>query len=123
MPDRTLLLVDPDELERRIEAAVRRGVEARPVAPQWLDSRGAAELLGVCTRTVRNLAKSGDLPASRLGTHWRFRRADLEAWLAGGLAAPPDRDALRRAEELLRAAGHEDEADAVRAALEALGAE
>lgn len=33
-------------------------------------------------RTVYRLAASGKLPAFKLGGTWRFRRSDLEKWIA-----------------------------------------
>ncbi len=33
-------------------------------------------------RTVYRLAASGKLPAFKLGGTWRFRRADLDKWIA-----------------------------------------
>jgi excisionase family DNA binding protein len=34
-------------------------------------------------RTVYRLAASGKLPAFKLGGTWRFRRGDLDKWIAG----------------------------------------
>lgn len=33
-------------------------------------------------RTVYRLASSGKLPAFKLGGTWRFRRSDLDQWIA-----------------------------------------
>lgn len=33
-------------------------------------------------RTVYRLAQEGKIPAFKLGGTWRFRRADLERWIA-----------------------------------------
>jgi excisionase family DNA binding protein len=38
--------------------------------------------LRVNTRTLYRLIRTGDFPAVRVGRQWRFRRTDLEAWLA-----------------------------------------
>ena len=38
--------------------------------------------LKVAPRTMYRLIRSGELPAMRVGRHWRFRRTDLDAWLA-----------------------------------------
>jgi excisionase family DNA binding protein len=38
--------------------------------------------LKVTPRTIYRLIRSGELPAMRVGRQWRFRRADLDAWLA-----------------------------------------
>jgi excisionase family DNA binding protein len=44
----------------------------------------AAELR-VTPKTVRKLAKSGQLPAIKIGREWRFRQADVDAFGAGEL--------------------------------------
>ena len=40
-----------------------------------------ARLLRVPKSTVYKLARLGQLPASKIGKHWRFVRHDLEAWV------------------------------------------
>ena len=40
-----------------------------------------ARLLRVPKSTVYKLARLGELPASKIGKHWRFVRRDLEAWV------------------------------------------
>lgn len=37
-------------------------------------------------RTVYRLAAEGKLPAFKLGGTWRFRRSDLDEWIAVNLA-------------------------------------
>jgi len=37
--------------------------------------------LKVTPRTIYRLIRSGELPALRIGRQWRFRRADLDAWI------------------------------------------
>jgi excisionase family DNA binding protein len=44
----------------------------------------AAEFLRCSPDTVKRRARAGELPASKIGRAWRFRRADLDAWLAEG---------------------------------------
>jgi excisionase family DNA binding protein len=54
--------------------------------PIW-DSLDAARYLRVHPRTITRMAKRGEIPAIHLGRLWRFRKADLDAWLearAGG---------------------------------------
>jgi len=43
-----------------------------------LDVREAAALLHMHPKRVQGLARSGRLPAARIGRRWLFRRADLE---------------------------------------------
>ncbi len=41
-----------------------------------------AAYLKASKRTVYRLAASGKLPAFKLGGTWRFRRSDLDRWIA-----------------------------------------
>lgn len=41
-----------------------------------------AEYLRVNRRTVYRLAVGHKLPAFKVGTTWRFRRADIDCWIA-----------------------------------------
>ena len=52
--------------------------------PDVLTVEQAAELLAVEPDAVRGLAESGELPGRRIGDEWRFARAAILAWLAGG---------------------------------------
>src|ERR1043166_1528225 len=45
------------------------------------NSRDVAKLLDVTARTVCMWAECGEIPAVRVGRQWRFRPADLNAWL------------------------------------------
>jgi excisionase family DNA binding protein len=44
----------------------------------------AAEFLQTSRDTILRKARAGTLPAAKLGREWRFRRTDLDAWLAAG---------------------------------------
>jgi excisionase family DNA binding protein len=61
-----------------------------PVEAALLDVRSVAGLLGCSTRHVFRLADTGKLPAPiRIGRLVRWRRADLDTWLA---SCPTRRD-------------------------------
>jgi excisionase family DNA binding protein len=60
-----------------------------------LDVEGAAMLLGVSSRTIYNLARRGDIPATRVGREWRFARKNLIHWVANGSQADQLAAALR----------------------------
>jgi excisionase family DNA binding protein len=65
-----------------------------PAAAQLLDVRAVARLLGCSARHVYRLADGGKMPSPlKLGTLVRWRRRDLETWLADG--CPPARQARR----------------------------
>lgn len=49
----------------------------------FLTAEEVMDYLQVNVRTVYRLIKRGRIPAVRVGRQWRFRRRDIEAWLAG----------------------------------------
>jgi excisionase family DNA binding protein len=55
------------------------------------DVKAVARYLKLTERTVYEKARRGALPALRVGGRWRFRQADIEAWLDAQAAARPDR--------------------------------
>lgn len=59
-----------------------------------LTTQQAATLLGCSRQHVVDLCTSGRLPHSRVGSHRRIRRSDLEAF-AGATARPLRREELR----------------------------
>lgn len=79
-------------IAERIADAVAARIVHGPgdVAPEWLDSRGAAEYLGLHPDTVRKLAAERAIPAEQDGPRCKlfFLRQDLDEWRrAGGRAA------------------------------------
>ena len=42
-----------------------------------------ARFLRVPKSTVYKLARVGELPASKIGKHWRFLRRDIHEWMRG----------------------------------------
>jgi excisionase family DNA binding protein len=49
---------------------------------EFLTPEDVAGLLRLHLKTVYKLAKKGELPGSRIGRSWRFRRSDVEALVA-----------------------------------------
>jgi excisionase family DNA binding protein len=49
----------------------------------------AAKILKVTPRTVLKLARTGRLPGSKIGRHWRFTEQDLTRFLETSRPASP----------------------------------
>lgn len=49
----------------------------------FLTTEEVLDYLQVNLRTVYRLIKAGKIPAVRVGRQWRFKRADLDAWIEG----------------------------------------
>ena len=47
-----------------------------------------ADYLRVSERTVYEWAQKGEIPAGKIGTVWRFKKNDLEAWVDERIASP-----------------------------------
>jgi excisionase family DNA binding protein len=77
----------------------------------FLTTEEVLSYLQINLRTIYRLIRAGKLPAFRVGRQWRFRRDDIEAWLAGRQAA------VRRPHDKARILIVDDE-PAVRAMLE-----
>jgi excisionase family DNA binding protein len=48
-----------------------------PVGEEILTTREVADLLKLHPKTVNKLAKSGRVPAYRIGRQWRFRKSEI----------------------------------------------
>lgn len=51
-----------------------------------------ADYLRVNQRTVYRLAATRKLPSFKVGANWRFKRADIERWIAGQLEENASQD-------------------------------
>mgnify|MGYP001190514795 CR=1 FL=1 len=64
-------------------AAIRGPVGSSLTRDEVMTAREVADLLKMPVSTIYQLARRGELPASRLGRTWRFLRPRLEELLAG----------------------------------------
>lgn len=58
---------------------------------RWVTSEDVAEHLSVTTYWVREMAKRGDLPATKIGMYWRFRISEVDEAMALRRATPRTR--------------------------------
>jgi len=57
------------------------------LSEELLTAEQAGRLLHLHVKRVQGLARTGRLPASRIGRKWLFRRADIDRALGGATAA------------------------------------
>jgi excisionase family DNA binding protein len=48
---------------------------------QLLDSTDIAQFLKINPKTLQSMARSGQIPAIRVGKLWRLLKSDIEKWL------------------------------------------
>ena len=65
--------------------------------PTLLSVSEAAAHLGVCTRTIRRIIATGELPITRVGRRIRIIDADLGVYLARGRGICPQVSSIGRA--------------------------
>lgn len=87
-PESLVLEALVDKLVARVAAAVveHLGRASGDDSAEWLDSRRAAEYLGVHRDTLRKLAAERAIPVHQDGRGCKlfFRRSDLDEWRDGG---------------------------------------
>lgn len=60
-------------------------------APEILTVAEVADYLQISRVTLYKLLKNHQLPAFRLGSDWRFRRAAIETWITEQSKTPQER--------------------------------
>ena len=69
-------------------AGVRKMNKKNAIEDNYISIDEAAEYLGIKTVTLRNwIKKKPDLPAHRIGKLWKFKRSELDEWIASGKSA------------------------------------
>lgn len=54
-----------------------------------LDDKQASALLGgIHVKTLQRLARTGKVPAYRVGRFWRYRASELDSWLRSKVNSP-----------------------------------
>ena len=54
---------------------------------KWCSLEETAEYLGVTKDTIRNWIKKTDIPAHKIGRLWKFKLAEVDAWVRSGKSA------------------------------------
>ena len=72
-------------------------ISAIAIEPVW-DCNQAARFLGLHPKTVKRMARTGEIPGCRLGRRWIFRPSELDALLRGRVSSSA-KDNSRRNQE------------------------
>jgi excisionase family DNA binding protein len=73
----------------RLELPLTSTVQVERHFEPLLDDREAAALLGgIHPKTLQRLARSGKVPAYRVGRFWRYRASELDSWLRSKVNSP-----------------------------------
>lgn len=54
---------------------------------RWLSVDEIAEYLGVAKDTIYTWVTNKDMPGHKVGRFWKFKKADVDAWVRAGGAA------------------------------------
>jgi len=76
--EETLRKIVREEVDRVVELLQKPTVQAAV-----LDAEEAAKMLKMPVDSVRKRAARGEIPSFKMGTHVRFRVAELQAWVEG----------------------------------------
>ena len=57
------------------------------IEDKWIGIDKASEYMGVSKETLRNWIKKTDIPASRVGKCWKFKKSELDEWIKSGRSA------------------------------------
>jgi len=64
-----------------LSGAGPQGLENSTEFEPVVDSEEAAKFLNINPKTLQKMARTGDVPAYRIGKLWKFRISDLDGWL------------------------------------------
>lgn len=49
---------------------------------QWMTVKDVADYLKVSTDLIYQLAQQGNIPVSKVGNRWRFKKQKIDIWMA-----------------------------------------
>jgi excisionase family DNA binding protein len=73
--------------------------EVPGVDDEILTIRELAALLKIGEKTAYTMAQSGELPGFKVRDQWRFRRADIDAWIDKQVRSSDESDVANQREE------------------------
>lgn len=82
MTQTVLVSLSLDDLRALVRDAVRAEIESHSSEREVMTAKQVAELLGTHPVVVRRYVRTRGLPANKIGSSYRFKRADVLEWLA-----------------------------------------
>ena len=64
------------------QSSLCSAIEFESLFEPLLASDEAAQLLKIHPKTLQRMARRGEIPGVQIGRLWRFRRSELNAWVA-----------------------------------------
>lgn len=52
----------------------------------WISTKDIAQHLGVTTTTIHKWIKTGNIPCSKVGKLWKFKKTEVDEWVKSGEA-------------------------------------
>lgn len=81
MSDIQVVTMTREQLTALVDEAVEKALQRHATPPpQVLDSKEAGRVIGRSPKVMERMARAGRIPAYRMGSQWRFKRAEIEAW-------------------------------------------
>lgn len=66
---------------RNKASPLKRPITSWEKAPQLMETKYAALLIGISAVTLRRMARDGEIPAKKMGPRlWRFEKSALMEW-------------------------------------------
>lgn len=69
--------------------------DGRDLTPPWTTEE-TASFLQIHPRTLTRMAVLGEIPAFRIGKHWRFRPEDVDSWMRARVSSHSELNPVRR---------------------------
>ena len=61
-------------------------LELNNINEPWISTKEIAQHLGVTTTTIHKWIKAGNIPCSKVGKLWKFKKSEVDEWVKSGKA-------------------------------------
>jgi excisionase family DNA binding protein len=75
------IALTPEQLKSIVAEGYAMAIEAQQPLSDWTDQEGIAQHLGVSSPTIKKMAEQEGMPHVYVGSHRRFSRRSVDAWL------------------------------------------